>query len=91
MKDLTMTFFSKCLPSLAALVCAVAMSSAFAQAHGDKETKEDIQRHRAMAAAHESAAKCLESGKKEDVCMKELQATCKGLAIGKYCGMKHAH
>ena len=22
---------------------------------------------------------------------KELQAACKGLAIGKYCGMKHEH
>ena len=64
--------------------------TAFAQ-HSDKETKADIVRHRAMAAAHESAAKCLESGKKEDVCQKELQAACKGLAIGKYCGMKHEH
>ena len=62
-----------------------------AAAHGDKELKEDIQRHKAMAAAHEAAAKCLESGKKEDVCTKELQAACKGLAIGKTCGMKHAH
>jgi len=59
--------------------------------HTDKEVKEDIQRHRAMAAAHEAAAKCLESGKKENVCMKDLQASCKGLAVGKYCGMKHAH
>lgn len=59
--------------------------------HGDKEIKEDIARHRAMAAAHEGAAKCLEAGKKEDVCLKELQAACKGLAIGKYCGMKHEH
>ena len=48
-------------------------------------------RHRAMAAAHEGAAKCLESGKKPDLCEKELQAACKGLAIGKYCGMKHVH
>ena len=24
-------------------------------------------------------------------CQKELQAACKGLAIGKYCGMKHEH
>ncbi|MBU3739487.1 MAG: hypothetical protein FGM55_11100 [Rhodoferax sp.] len=61
------------------------------QKHGDKETQQDIQRHRAMAAAHEGAAKCLEAGKKEDVCMKELLAACKGLAIGKYCGMKHEH
>ena len=62
-----------------------------ASAHTDKEMKEDITRHRAMAAAHEGAAKCLESGKKADVCEKELQATCKGLAVGKHCGMKHAH
>lgn len=69
----------------------VATFSIAQQKHGDKETKEDIQRHRAMAAAHEAAAKCLEAGKKEDVCMKELQTACKGLAIGKYCGMKHDH
>ena len=68
------------------------VSTAFAATgHTDKETKEDIKRHRAIAAAHESAAKCLESGKKEAVCHVELQAACKGLAIGKYCGMKHAH
>ena len=59
--------------------------------HSDKERRDDAARHRAMAAAHEAAAKCLESGKKEDVCMAELQASCKGLAIGKYCGMKHGH
>ena len=62
-----------------------------AETHSDKETKEDIARHRAMAAAHEGAAKCLESGKKEDVCNKALLAACKGLAIGKFCGMKHEH
>ena len=44
-----------------------------------------------MAAAHEAAAKCLESGKGHDACQKELQAACKNLAIGKYCGMKHSH
>lgn len=55
------------------------------------DTKKDIQRHRAMAAAHESAAKCLAAGKGHDNCQKELQAACKGLAIGKYCGMKHEH
>lgn len=63
---------------------------AFAQ-HSDKEVKQDITRHRAMAAAHEAAAKCLESGKAQDACYKELQAACKGLAIGKYCGMRHEH
>ena len=74
------------------LIVAFFAGSAFAAAgHTDKEFKEDITRHRAMAAAHEGAAKCLESGKKPDVCETELQAACKGLAVGKYCGMKHAH
>lgn len=78
-----------------ASVCAAALlgltlSAAYAQ-HSDKDKKEDINRHRAMAAAHEAAAKCLESGKKDEVCEKELQASCKGLAVGKYCGMKHVH
>lgn len=72
-------------------VCLTLLASAALAQHSDKETKEDIARHRAMAAAHEGAAKCLESGKKEDVCMAELQTACKGLAIGKSCGMRHAH
>jgi len=75
--------------ALAPLLLAGAL--AHAQAHNDKETKADIERHRAMAAAHEAAAKCLESGKGHDTCQKELQAACKNLALGKYCGMRHAH
>ncbi|MFW5328869.1 hypothetical protein [Hydrogenophaga sp. ZJX-1] len=75
---------------LLSLSLVLLATAAFAQ-HSDKETQEDIARHRAMAAAHEGAAKCLASGKKEDVCMAELQAACKGLAIGKYCGMRHGH
>jgi len=54
-----------------------------------EHTKEDVQRHRQMAAAHEAAAKCQESGKDEDVCNAELAKACKGIAYGKYCGMKH--
>ena len=80
----------KLLSATAALMLCATFSVALAQ-ESDKEKKEDIQRHRAMAGAHESAAKCLESGKKEDVCVKELQAACKGLAVGKYCGLKHVH
>ena len=81
----------KLLTALALAPMLLVAALAHAQAHIDKDTKEDIARHRAMAAAHEAAAKCLESGKGEDVCQKELQTACKGLAIGKYCGMKHAH
>lgn len=54
-----------------------------------EHTKEDVKRHRTMAAAHEAAAKCQESGKDEDYCMAELAKACKGIAYGKYCGMKH--
>ncbi len=75
----------------AASLSFLAASVLAAGAHSDQDTKEDVARHRAISAAHENAAKCLESGKKEEVCHKELLAACKGLAIGKYCGMKHEH
>jgi hypothetical protein len=54
-----------------------------------EHTEEDVKRHRTMAAAHEAAARCQESGKEEDFCMAELAKACKGIAYGKYCGMKH--
>ncbi len=62
-----------------------------ATAGPDADAQKDMVRHRAIATAHENAYKCLESGKKEEVCQKDLQAACKGIAIGKYCGMKHEH
>jgi hypothetical protein len=79
---------NKVLSALLLLSMTAAISVA---QESEQETKEDIARHRAMAVAHEAAAKCLESGKKQDICLKELQAACKGLAIGKFCGMKHEH
>lgn len=74
----------------AILFSLLSAGTALAQ-HSAEETRQDIQRHRGMAAAHEAAAKCLEAGKGEKVCYAELAAACKGLAIGKYCGMRHAH
>ncbi|MDO9277710.1 MAG: hypothetical protein Q7U05_04020 [Polaromonas sp.] len=85
-----MTSVSKFFALISALALSASMSLAYAQ-HSDKEVKEDVQRHLAMAAAHEAAAKCLEGGQKPDACVKQLQAACKGLGIGKYCGMRHAH
>lgn len=79
-----------CLPLWAALVWSLSAAT-WAQPKLDTHTREDIARHRAMAQAHEEAARCLESGKAEAECLKALQARCKGLGIGKYCGMKHAH
>jgi hypothetical protein len=64
---------------------------ALAQAHCDKERAADVKRHRAMAVAHEAAAKCLESGQPEKACLEKLAKDCKGFGIGKYCGMRHQH
>ena len=59
--------------------------------HSAEEVKKDIADHRAMADAHLNAAKCLEEGKSEKECHAQLAKDCKGLGIGKYCGMKHGH
>jgi hypothetical protein len=53
--------------------------------------RKDIADHRAMAEAHLNAARCLEAGKPEKECHAQLARDCKGLGIGKYCGMKHRH
>ncbi|HEU4352303.1 MAG TPA: hypothetical protein VFR66_10580 [Burkholderiales bacterium] len=77
--------------------CMVAAAGALAgtalaqSTHGSKEEQEDAKRHRIMAVAHEAAAKCLESGKGEKACLEQLRKDCKGVGIGKYCGMKHQH
>jgi hypothetical protein len=78
---------------LVVIVCALALSSAaLAQSkHGTKEEQEDAKRHHTMAAAHEAAAKCLQAGKGEKACLEQLRKDCKGVGIGKYCGMKHQH
>lgn len=80
----------KALAIPAVLAALLSAGAAFAQ-HSQKEIQEDIQRHRAMAAAHENAAKCLEAGKGEKACQVALAEACKGLALGKYCGLRHAH
>lgn len=78
--------------SLALIVIALAAITSIASAVPlDQATKDDISRHRAMAVAHENAAQCLEAGKSDAVCEAQLQVECKGLGIGKFCGMKHVH
>jgi len=80
-------------------VCSIAATAALALSgtalaqpkHGSKEEAEDAKRHRALAAVHEAAAKCLEAGKGEKACLEQLRKDCKGVGIGKYCGMKHQH
>ena len=79
-----------------ALGCAALLAASGpalgAQAKGEAaHVKKDIADHRAMAEAHLTAAKCLESGAAEKECQAQLEKDCKGLAVGKYCGMKHKH
>jgi hypothetical protein len=56
-----------------------------------EEAKKDIAAHRQLAQVHENAARCLEAGKSEKECHDQLQKECKGVGIGKYCGMRHRH
>jgi hypothetical protein len=82
---------------LAALALALAAGAAVAtQAPAaapqlSEHVRQDIQRHRAMAVAHDNAARCLESGRNKDECHERLRAECRGLAVGRYCGMRHQH
>ncbi|MGH8616517.1 MAG: hypothetical protein ACREUW_02410 [Burkholderiales bacterium] len=76
------------------LGAALAVAGAHAQAPKKGPSPELLKHaadHRAMAEAHTNAAACLEAGKPEQDCEAQLQKDCKGLGIGKYCGMKHRH
>jgi hypothetical protein len=74
------------------LVAVLAVAAFSAHAKEDPaQAKREAAQHRAIAAAHEAAAVCKESGKDEDSCHAELAKACKGIAIGKFCGMKHIH
>jgi hypothetical protein len=74
----------------AAILIAIPFASAQEKAALD-DIRKDIAAHRQMAQAHEAAARCLEAGKPEKECHEELQKACKGVGIGKFCGMKHRH
>jgi hypothetical protein len=65
------------------------LAHAATPANLNQETLDDIAKHEAIAAAHTAAAKCLREGKADAVCEGALLAACKGIAIGKFCGMKH--
>jgi hypothetical protein len=74
-------------PGTSAAPAAPAAAAPALSAHVQK----DIERHRAMALAHDNAARCLAAGRPESECQQRLRDECKGLAIGKYCGMRHEH
>ena len=80
--------------SLAVFLSLFLPFAALAQKKDEKDpahVKQDVAVHRTIAAAHEAAAKCLESGKAEKECHAQLAKDCKGHGIGKYCGMRHRH
>jgi len=77
------------LAGFLAAAAAVAYSGAWAQAKADPHRIEDRARHESIAAAHEAAARCLQApGARAEVCVKQLQADCRGLAVGIHCGLR---
>lgn len=70
---------------------APATSAPSKAAPADPHRRDDVVRHRAIAAAHEGAARCLEAGRPEADCHAALRKACEGIAVGRYCGMKHVH
>jgi hypothetical protein len=78
-----------------ALLALVISVPSFVHAQGEKKKQhpaaEDIMDHRTMAEAHRRAAECLEAGKPEKECRAQLSKDCKGVGIGKHCGMKDRH
>ena len=89
MKKVWISLLATCL--LATPVWAQDKTKKGDKAHSAAEVQKDILDHRAMADAHLTAAKCLESGKGEKECHAQLVKDCKGLGIGTLCGMKHKH
>lgn len=76
---------------VAALLAGAGTGLAAQKKDDPAHVRKDVADHRAMADAHLNAAKCLEAGTPEKTCQEQLARDCKGLGIGKYCGMKHKH
>lgn len=77
-----------------AFALALAAGPAAMSAQTDKKPDphaEDIMDHRTMAEAHRRAAECLEAGKPEKECRAQLSKDCRGVGIGRHCGMKDRH
>ena len=86
MKSVLMVFMTASL-----IIAPVVFAADKGKKDDPAHVRKDVGDHRAMAEAHLNAAKCLESGKTENECHAQLAKDCKGLAIGKICGMKHKH
>lgn len=73
------------------LLCFVAPGAVLAHGSEDAHLHETIEQHREMARLHTQAAECMASGQSESKCHEELRAACRGLGVGQYCGLRHAH
>ena len=73
--------------SMGLLLLSGSMSAALAQ-HSTAQAAQDAQRHLVIAQAHSTAAQCLADGGQAPNCLTVLKASCVGLGIGKYCGLK---
>jgi hypothetical protein len=91
MKSLLAVLVSLALGAGAAYAQDKAGTKSAGKGHSAAEVQKDIADHLAMAEAHTAAAKCLQGGKGEKVCHEQLARDCRGLGIGKLCGMKHKH
>ena len=76
------------LPFLTSLGLGLLWASGAWAQHSPQQITEDSLRHRAMAQAHSAAAQCISSTHSLDACLADLAASCSGLGIGKYCGLK---
>ncbi len=69
--------------------CAALTTSLSAHAqHSPKQIVEDALRHRSLSEAQAIAAKCSPEKKGLEACVAEAKPLCRGLAIGKHCGLR---
>jgi hypothetical protein len=57
----------------------------------EEAAADPVKSFQATAKAHLTAAQCMETGKPYEDCVWDLQTACKGLGVGKDCGMVHSH
>ena len=57
----------------------------------DEAAQDPVASFAVTSSANLAASQCMEAGKPYEDCIWDLQTACKGLGIGKFCGMVHAH
>ena len=57
----------------------------------DEAMHDPARAYATTAQAQHAASQCLANGKAYEDCIWDLQGACKGLGVGKFCGMLHVH